>query len=65
MAGRQVTVSTDRVKPIYIMMETDDRSVITWAHPEQKTHPEPEPSPPATLTTRFGRHVRFPAGYNF
>ena len=53
MNGRQVTVSTDRYKPVYIMMETDDRSVITWAHPEEITHPESEPSPPAIADHPF------------
>ena len=64
MNGRQVTVSTDRVKPAYNMMETDDSSVTTWVPPEQTTQPAPEPSPPAMLTTRFGRHVRFLDRYN-
>ena len=31
MNGRPVTVSTDRVKPAYIMVETDDRTVTTRA----------------------------------
>jgi len=63
MNGRHVTVSPDRVKPAY-MMETDDRTVTTWAPPEQTTQPAPKLSPPATLTTRSGRRVRFPARYN-
>ena len=90
MNGRPVTVSTDRVKPAYIMAEPDSRSVTapapapreqstqpTPAPREQSTQPAPAPrdqatesapaphssapSPPATLTTRSGRRVRFPA----
>ena len=58
MNGRHVTVSTDRVKPANIVMETDDRTVTTWAPPEQTTQPTPKPSPLAMLTSRSGRHVR-------
>jgi hypothetical protein len=56
MNGRPVTVSTDR--------EPDDRTVTTRTPPEQTTHPAPQPSPPATLTTRSGRHIRFSALFN-
>jgi hypothetical protein len=63
MNGRAVTVSTDRVKPAYIMAEPDGRPVPSRATPEQTTQPAPQPtapSPPATRTTRSGRRVRFP-----
>jgi hypothetical protein len=62
--GRLVTVSTDRVKPAYIMAETDDRTVSTRAPPEQTSQPAPQPNPPATQNTRSGRRVRFPARFN-
>ena len=67
MNGRPVTVSTDRVKPAYIMAETDSRTVTAQAPQEQTTQPATQsstPSPPATLTTRCGRRVRFPARFN-
>jgi hypothetical protein len=62
--GRPVTVSTDRVKPAYIMAETDDRTVTTRAPPEQTTQPAPKPKPPAMQITCSGRRVRFPARFN-
>jgi hypothetical protein len=43
--GRPVTVSTDRVKPAYIMVETNDRTVTTQAPPEQTA---PQPSSPCS-----------------
>jgi hypothetical protein len=55
MHGRPVTVSTDRVKPAYIMVEPDDRTVTTRIPPEQTTHPAPQPSPPAD-TSASRRH---------
>ena len=64
MNGRPVTVSTDRVKPAYIMAESDSRIVTAPAPRDQSTQPAPHssaPSPPARLTTRSGRRVRFPA----
>ena len=65
--GRPVKVSTDRVKPAYIMAEPDSRTVTARAPPEQSTQPAPQsstPSPPATRTTRSGRHVRLPVRFN-
>ena len=65
--GRPVMVSTDRVKPAYIMVETDGRTVTAWAPPEQTSQPAPQPSAPslpAVLTTRSGRRIRLPAQFN-
>ena len=65
--GRPVTVSTDRVKPAYIMVETDGRTMTARAPPEQTSQPAPQPSapsPPAAVTTRSGRRVRLPARFN-
>jgi cleavage and polyadenylation specificity factor subunit 1 len=64
--GRPVTVSTDRVKPAYIMAEPDSRTVTTGPTPEQSSQPvlrSSPPSPPDTRTTRSGRHVRLPARF--
>jgi hypothetical protein len=65
MNGRPVTVYADRVKPAYIMVEPDDRTVNTPTLPVQTMHPARQPSPPATLTTRSGRHVRFRRGSTY
>ena len=65
--GRPVTVSTDRVKPAFIMAETDSRTETTPAIPEQATTTAPQSctrDPAATQTTRSGRRVRFPARFN-
>jgi cleavage and polyadenylation specificity factor subunit 1 len=64
--GRPVTVSTDRVKPAYIVVETNDCTVTTRAPPEQTAPPMPEPSSlslPATRTTCSSHQVRFPARF--
>jgi hypothetical protein len=53
---------TDRIKPAYIMVETDDRTVTTRAPPEQTTQPALQPKPPATQTCRSSRGVRFRHG---
>jgi hypothetical protein len=65
--GRPVTVSTDRVKPAFIMAETDSRTANVQAPPEQVTKTAPQSSkqdPAATQTTRCCRLVRFPARFN-
>jgi hypothetical protein len=62
--GLPVTVSTDRVRPAYIMVQPDGRTMAARAIAEQTTQPAPQPSPPATQTTRSGRRVRFPAQFN-
>jgi hypothetical protein len=67
MRGKPVTVSADRVKPAYVMNETD--TGITTFNPSGNTtpataHPATPPQPPATQTKRSGRHVRFPARFN-
>jgi hypothetical protein len=64
--GRPVTVSTDRVKPAYTMVDPDGRTVTARTPPEQTLQPAPQPrapSPPTTQTTRSGRRVRFPARF--
>jgi hypothetical protein len=66
MNGRPVTVSTGRVKPAYIMPETNDQAVATPPPTEQLAQTVPHPStpgPPATRTTRSGRQVRLPARF--
>jgi hypothetical protein len=60
--GKPVTVSTDRVKPTYVLNETD-RGGINF-NPSAKISPATAPpgTPPpltATQTTRSGRHIRF------
>jgi hypothetical protein len=65
--GPCVTVSTDRVKPAYTMVDSDGRIVTARAPSEQTSQPAPQlnaPSPSATHTTRSGRRVRFPARFN-
>jgi len=65
--GQPVMVSTDRVKPAYIMAEPDSCTMTTWTPPEQSMQPAPQsstPSPLATLTTCSGHHVHFPAQFN-
>jgi hypothetical protein len=62
--ARPVTVSTDRVKPAYIMVETDGCTVTARPPPEQTTQPAPQLSPPATQTTSSSRHIRIPARFN-
>ena len=37
----QVTVSTDSVNPAYILMQTDESTVDTWAPPEHTTQLAP------------------------
>jgi len=65
--GRTVTVSTDRVKPAYIMKETDGHTVTARAPPEQTSQPTPQlstTSPPATVNICSGRRVRLPPRYD-
>jgi hypothetical protein len=65
MRGKPVTVSKDRVKPAYILNETNRRN-----NSNQPTAATPAIAPPATppqpptTTTRSGRHVHFPACFN-
>jgi hypothetical protein len=69
--GNTITVSTDRVKPAYMLNEAD--STPSDSNPETTPTPPiaPPPTPPATSpphqlprTTRSGRHVHFPARFN-
>jgi hypothetical protein len=67
MRGKPVTMSADRVKPAYVLNETDCGS--TTFNPSANTTPATAhlatpPQPPATQTTRSGRHVCFPARFN-
>jgi hypothetical protein len=67
MCGRLVTVSTDSVKPAYMLNETDRRTTITFNHAVDATPASAPPAPPpepVTRTTRIGYHVRFPARFN-
>jgi hypothetical protein len=54
--GKPVTVSTDRVKPAYILNEADCKNTPSNGYPAS-TVPSPPPTP--MHTTRSGRHVRF------
>jgi hypothetical protein len=69
--GKTITVSTDRVKPAYILNEADiptsDRNpAVTPVHPiAAPATPSTSFSPlPPTRTTRSGRHVHFLARFN-
>jgi len=58
--GRQVTVSTDRVNPAYILEETQHDTGCPPAQPcSASTKPIATPIQP-TRTTRYGRCVHFP-----
>jgi cleavage and polyadenylation specificity factor subunit 1 len=63
--GRPVTVSTDRVKPAYILNGTYHGSNF---NPPVATSPAAAPSAtppqPSTRTTRPGRYIHFPARLN-
>jgi cleavage and polyadenylation specificity factor subunit 1 len=64
--GRTVTVSTDRVKPAYIMVETHDHAATSQAPLDQATQPAPQPSTPSqpvSRTTRSGRSIRLPVRF--
>jgi hypothetical protein len=61
--GRQVPVSTDRVKPAYTM---DGTQHVTGSPPAQPSSPPARPDatePPPARTTRSGRNVHFPARF--
>jgi hypothetical protein len=65
--GKSVTVSADRVKPAYVLNDTDCGNTIF--NPLASATPAIAPPatllpPPATRTTRSGRHVSFPALFN-
>jgi hypothetical protein len=63
--GKPVTMSADRVKPAYVLNESDHGS-STYNSPANTT-PAPAvtpPPPPDNQPTRSGRHVRFPARFN-
>jgi hypothetical protein len=59
--GRPVTMSTDRVKPAYILNEADCRNTPSSGSPASTV---PLLSPTPTQTTRFGRHICFPVLFN-
>jgi cleavage and polyadenylation specificity factor subunit 1 len=63
--GRPVTVSTDRVKPAFILNGTNDRSSSTpSAAATLTTAPTVTPSQDPSRTTRSGRRVYFPSRFN-
>jgi hypothetical protein len=60
-------VSADRVKPAYMLNDSDHGSPTLTLRPNTTPVPTPAPTspqPPATQTTRSGHHVRFPARFN-
>jgi hypothetical protein len=64
-ARKSVKVSSDRVKPIYVLNQTDCGS--TTFNPSASATPAtvpPSTPPPISQTTRSGRHVPFPARFN-
>jgi hypothetical protein len=65
--GRPVTVSTDRIKPAYMLNETD-RGTTTTLDPAVDATPAVAPPaatpPPVARTTRSGRHALFLALFN-
>jgi cleavage and polyadenylation specificity factor subunit 1 len=65
---RPVTVSTNRVKPAYILNEIGCGTTTTTFNPSADAAPVAAPHaatpPPVARTTRSGRHVCFPARFN-
>jgi hypothetical protein len=63
--GKPVTVSTDKVKPAYILNEADCRNTTSNGYPA--TVPpvaKPLPPPSATQTTRSGNYAGFPPHFS-
>jgi cleavage and polyadenylation specificity factor subunit 1 len=58
--GRPVTVSTDRVKPAYILNDTDRGNFNPRAATTPAIAPPATPPQPSTISTRSGRHIHFP-----
>jgi hypothetical protein len=59
--GKPVIVSTDRIKPAYVLNKADCRNTPSNGYPAS-TVPLPPLTP--TQTTCSGRHVRFPVRFN-
>jgi hypothetical protein len=60
--GKRTIVSADRVKPAYMLTETD-----YWNNTHNPTSKQPTTTPilpSTTRTTRSGRHVHFPVRFN-
>ena len=69
--GRLVTISTDRVKPAYMLNETGrgttTKTTKTFKPAADTTPtaaPHAVPPPSVARNTRSGRHVHFPAPFN-
>jgi hypothetical protein len=66
MCGRPVTVSTNRVKPAYILNGTDCRNstfnLLINATPSVAT--PATPPQPSTWTTHSGSHIHVPSHFN-
>ncbi|XP_023718472.1 uncharacterized protein LOC111870420 [Cryptotermes secundus] len=62
---RPVTVSTDRVKPAYMLNESSHGTHMTF-NPTSTAAPASPTTPPqlAAKSTRCGRQIRFPARFN-
>lgn len=56
--GKPVTVTIDRLKPAYILQESEDNSTN-----DEEIHSEPEKEKEIINKTRSGRHVKFPSYY--
>jgi cleavage and polyadenylation specificity factor subunit 1 len=63
--GRPVTVSADRVKPAYILHETNHGNNTNPPAPATPAIALPAtPTPPSTKTTCSSRHIPFPSRFN-
>jgi cleavage and polyadenylation specificity factor subunit 1 len=64
--NKTVTVSADRIKPAYMIPESDHGNYnysSPSSQPSQSTSDSSFPRPPSSRTTRSGRHVRFPTRF--
>jgi hypothetical protein len=66
--GKQITMSTDRVKPAYILEQTLHSTNTNTSNSPAQPHRAPvaddTPATQALQTTSSGRSIRFPACFN-
>jgi len=55
--GRNIDISIDRIKPAYLLADSEKNALETSTQNPEKTD---NPEKPPTRITRAGRHVRFP-----